>query len=230
MLSPEESRKALLKLFQRHPIADLDTLFGVLETTSRMSVFRRLSPLGYLTSYSHNGRYYTLADIPDFDADGLWRHRGACFSRRGSLKATVEHLVHVAEAGRTHAELRVRLQVRVHNTLLGLVRHGRIGREHFGALYLYVHADPEAAMAQLARRQELETAETRVQEAPLTVALIIEVLVEVINGAEVIPDPGTVSERLGARSVSVTSEQVEDVYRTYGLKKTVRSRSPRSRR
>ncbi|MBI3935385.1 MAG: hypothetical protein HY323_00265 [Betaproteobacteria bacterium] len=228
MLSPEESRKALVKLFQRQPVADLDTLLDVLNTTSRMSVFRRLSLLGYLTSYSHNGRYYTLANVPEFDAEGLWRCQGICFSRQGSLKATVEDLVHVAKAGRTHAELSVRLQVRVHNALLELVRQGRIGRELLGALYLYVSADPEAALAQVARREELEAAETGIQTAPLSVSLIVEVLVEVIHGAQVISDPSTVCERLNSRSVSVTLEQVEDVYRVYGLKKTLKSRSPRS--
>jgi len=64
----------------------------------------------YLSSYSHTGRYYTIRDIPVFDADGLWRHQGIGFSRHGSLKSTAEHMVLEAEAGRTHNELHVRLQ------------------------------------------------------------------------------------------------------------------------
>lgn len=223
MLPPEESQKALIKLFQRQPVVDLDALFGTLNTTSRMSVFRRLSLLGYLTSYSDNGKYYTLAKIPEFDAEGLWRYQGICFSRHGSLKATVEELVRVAEAGRTHAELSVRLQVRVHNALLELVRQNRIGRELLGAYYLYVNPDSKTAQTQIALRKKLEATGAVTQAAPLSVSLIVEVLVEVIHGAQVIPEPGTVFERLSARSVSVTVEQVEDVYRIYGLKKTLKS-------
>ena len=93
MLSPEQSRSALLRLFRKHEIAELDTLFKVLGTNSRMSVFRRLSDLGYLSSYSHAGRYYTILEIPEFDEDGLWVCRGVHFSRLGSLKETVEHFV-----------------------------------------------------------------------------------------------------------------------------------------
>lgn len=52
MLSPVESRKALLKMFRRKQIAHLDDLFHVLDTRSRMSVFRRLKPLAYLSSYA----------------------------------------------------------------------------------------------------------------------------------------------------------------------------------
>src|SRR3989442_417549 len=129
MLSPDQSRHALTSLFRRQGIADLNVLFTVLETHSRMSVFRRLSDIGYFSSYSHAGRYYTLEDIPQFDRDGLWHYQGVGFSRYGSLKSTVEHLVKDADTGRTHSELYVRLQVRVHNTLLDLVRGKRSGPE-----------------------------------------------------------------------------------------------------
>src|SRR6266545_3129151 len=98
MLPPEESRGALLRLFRKRPIVTLDTLFGTLRTRSRMSVFRRLSAIGYLTSYSHTGRYYTLQEIPEFDEEGLWHYQGVCFSRQGSLKNTVEHIVNDSEA------------------------------------------------------------------------------------------------------------------------------------
>lgn len=230
MLSPAESRQAVSKLFRRRPVVGLETLLEVLKTKSRMSVFRRLSLVGYLTSYSHNGRYYTLADIPQFDVNGLWRFQGICFSRHGSSKATVEHLVHVSEAGRTHRELLVLLQVRLHNTLLELVRQGRIGREPLGAVYLYVSADAQRAAAQVDRRKEFEEAEPAARAARMKPALVIEVLVEVIHAAQVIPDPGTLRDRLVARCVVLTLEQVEDIYRAYGLKKTAESRSRRSRR
>src|SRR5271157_2493502 len=148
MLGPEQSRQALTRLFQRQSITDLATLSAALETSSRMSVFRRLSVFGYLSSYSHAGRYYTLRDIPRFDRDGLWRYQGVCFSRDGSLKATVERLVEQSDAGRTHPELHARLQVRVHNTLLDLVEDRRIARETWRGHYLYVSATAARAESQ----------------------------------------------------------------------------------
>jgi len=72
MLSPEESKKALYRWFRKRFIADLDQLFHLLETKSRMSVFRRLKLIGYMTSFTDAGRYYTLEDIPAFDSWGLW--------------------------------------------------------------------------------------------------------------------------------------------------------------
>ena len=68
MLSKKTSKEVLQKLFRRRMIADLNMLYQTIETHSRMSVFRRLRELRYLSSYSHAGRYYTLADIPQFEA------------------------------------------------------------------------------------------------------------------------------------------------------------------
>ena len=227
MLSPYPSRLAFTSLFRRQGIADLNVLFTVLETQSRMSAFRRLSDIGYFSSYSHAGRYYTLRDIPQFDRDGLWQYQGVGFSRYGSLKSTVEHLVDDAEAGRTHSELYVRLQVRVHNTLLELVRGQRIGREPFGGQYLYVSAKSARATAQLALRgRQQEGAAT----AQLPSSVVIEVLLELVQGARVQPDAGRVATRLAARGLAVTTEQVEAVFARYELKKTARSRSGRLRR
>lgn len=229
MLSPQDSREALSDLFARRRIVDIKLLFDALRTSSRMSVFRRISDLGYLTSYSHTGRYYTLVDVPDFDADGLWQCQGVLFSRQGSLKPTVEHLVRSSETGRTHEELHLRLRVRVHNALLYLVRQGRIARETLGTLYLYVSGDSGTAAKQMARRQEQLEPILAPPTAQMSPTLVIEVLLEVIHSSRTVPEPEVVRARLAARSVAVSVEQVEQLFDIYGLKKTAGSRSKRSR-
>jgi hypothetical protein len=93
VLNKSDSNKAIKKLFRRFPIADLDTLFKTVKTSSRMSIFRRLREIGYFSSYTHTGRYYTLADIPQFDDYGLWIHQGIGFSQFGTLRATIVQLV-----------------------------------------------------------------------------------------------------------------------------------------
>jgi hypothetical protein len=227
MLGPEQSRQTLTRLFQRQSIADLAMLSDTLETSSRMSVFRRLSALGYLSSYSHDGRFYTLRDIPPFDQDGLWRYQGVCFSRAGSLKATVARLVEQSDAGRTHSELHVRLQVRVHNTLLDLVEDRRIGRETLRGHYLYVSADSKRGESQMMRRQQQSAEPVQPPESPAVV--VIEVLLDLVKSAGVRPDAGPVAARLAARGLAVTVGQVEAIFSRYGLKKTANSRSPHSR-
>ena len=222
MLNLEDSIQALTALFRRHPIADLDTLLTTLETQSRMSVFRRLSVIGYLTSYTHAGRFYTLRSIPTFDREDLWCYEGICFSRHGTLKSTVIHLVEQSDSGRTQHELQVRLRIRVHNTLLDLVRQKRIGRELWGGQYLYVSGDRERASTQLALRRTWADSGTALEVAT---SAVIDVLLDLVRSAGMQVDAMSVSERLGARGVVVTPEQVEEILSRHGVKKTALSRS-----
>ena len=141
---------------------------------------------------------------------------------------TVSHLVQNAEAGSTHHELHLRLRVRVHNTLLDLIQEKRIGREPLAGQYLYVSADAGRAGSQLAlRRRQLEHACGAPIEVPASV--VIEVLLDLVQGAGVRLDSCRVAERLSARGIAVTEDQVEGIFRLHGVKKTARSRSKRLR-
>lgn len=228
MLTASDSIEALTALFRSRPVADLATLFATLDTKSRMSVFRRLSAMGYLTSYTHAGRFYTLRNLPTFDRDGLWCHQGICFSRHGSLKATVPGIVENADAGKTQHELQVRLQVRVHNTLLDLVQEKRIRRETWAAQYLYVSADEARAEAQLTLRRTQPGIASEAA-AEVTASAVIDVLLDLVRSAGVQVDAGRVAERLNARGIVVTPDQVENIFSRHGVKKTAHSPSRRLR-
>lgn len=226
MLSPEDSRRVLRRVFRQRRMGDLALVSATLQTESRRSVFRRLCGLGYLRSCSHTGRYYTLEDIPDFDADGLWRYQGVLFSKHGTLKATTAHIVEVSEAGRTHRELATLLRVRVHNTLLDLVKSRRIGRELVRSLFVYVSGDAKRAATQIAAREQLPSAVVPRSVREAGQLLVVDVLLEVIHGAQLVPDAADVVARLTGRGVQATLEQVEGIFQAYGLKKTP---GPRSR-
>ena len=66
---------------------------------------RRLRQWRASHSHNRNGRYYALPDVPEFDGDGLWRWRGAFFSRHGNLRQTVVALVERSPAGLDAGEL-----------------------------------------------------------------------------------------------------------------------------
>jgi len=227
MLSPEESKKALFKWFRKRYVADLGQLFHVLETTSRMSVFRRLKVIGYLTSFTHAGRYYTLGEIPVFDSWGLWFYQEIGFSQAGTLKATVVDIVHASNAGMTPKELLHLLKIRIpntlHNALHGLVQSGQIGRHRSEGLCLYTHANPDKGQKQIeARRVQRE----RGVAEPLPMETTIAVLVEALKAGQVFVPPSEIAGRLGVRGLAVTVDQVSRIFSEYGIeaeKKTSRS-------
>ena len=218
-------------LFRKSPVMDMRAIERALGGRSRRSLFRDLDALGYLSSYTHTGCYYTLASVPAFDPDGLWRYQGIGFSRDGTLKATVRRLAESAEAGRTQRELQLRLGARVHNPLLDLVEHKRLRRESIAAEYVYVAAARPKAAKQIEQRRALVAAGLAAA-VPVGPTLEVEVLVEVIHGARLPqpPDAATVAARLGARGIRASEADVNTVLERHGLKKTAPSPSRRSRR
>jgi hypothetical protein len=217
----------LNELFRRKRAALLDDLRAALGTTSRTTIFRILKAVGYFTSYSHAGRYYTLRRTPKFDRRGLWSWRGIGFSSHGTLRATSVFLIKQSEAGQTHEEMQRQVCLRVHDTLRSLVKDGTITRERFEDAYVYLSADSKKAVAQMAVRRKLHVP-APAAVLPRDPLLVIDVLIEVIHHPRV--NAAAIAGRLRAAGRFVTPKQVEEVFHAYAVKKTaVRSRWPRSR-
>jgi hypothetical protein len=217
---------SLNQLFRRKRAALLDDLRAALGTASRTTIFRILKAVGYFTSYSHAGRFYTLRHIPKFDRLGLWSWRGIGFSSHGTLRSTAAFLIEQSEAGQTHEELQDKLGLRVYDTLRSLVQGGIITRERFEDIYVYLSADPKKADAQISARRKLHVS-APAAVVPPDPLLVIDVLVEVIHHPR--EDAAAIAARLRATGRIVTQKQVEEVFHSYAVKKTARLRWPRSR-
>ncbi len=216
MIGKADSVKKLQKLFRRFSVVDINSLSKALNTTSRMSIFRRLMEIGYLSSYTNTGRYYTLTNIPQFDNYGLWFHEGIGFSRFGTLKETIVAIVEASASGLTQLELSHILRGRVHNTLLTLVREKLVSRDRFDKVYLYVDADPDKAAVQVTKRAEKQS-DQFAPSASMPDTTVIEVLLETIHAAKIRIDPALVANRLMVRGILVTVKQVEQLFIQFGI-------------
>jgi hypothetical protein len=220
-----EPEPQLRSLFRKFVAMDMPSILSKMAGRAMRSLYRDLAGIGYLSSYTHAGRYYTLAEIADFDEHGLWFHEGIGFSRSGTLKKTAAVLVETSEAGRTHPELEALVRVRVHNSLLGLVEEKRLVRERIGRRYLYVSADATRGAEQLERRQERLVAIMPIP-AGLPAEVIIAVLVEALHASQGLAAAAVVAARLVARGQDVTAEQVVRVYAEFGLEPGKKTAEP----
>ncbi len=216
MLSTKDSAKALRAYLKKNRVATLPELLKILKTSSSMSVYRRLNALGYLSSYTHRGTYYTLSNIPVFDEAGLWQYEGIGFSRAGNLKATIATLVHRSPAGYTLNELDTQLKINVRNAPLHLVREGKITREETGGVYLYLSAKRERCEEQKAARHQFRTSGG--EELPGW--LVIDVLTTAIREYKLDMDSASIVKSLGDRGRYVTLAQVKQVLSVFTEKKT----------
>lgn len=223
MATKHQARQILEQAFRSKHVLDLQALKAALGAVSRTTVFRALVKVGYLTSYSHRGGFYTLEQIPDFNEDGIWTWGDVMFSRWHTLRATVSHMVNEAPAGRTHAELQARTHLRVHDTLHDLLAADEIGRVVFNHRFVYVSGDNETAQAQIREREASRPGEDDGSPAP-DPQVVVDVLLAFIDHSE----EGVDRLAVRLRRHGVTREQVDNVFRLYELeKKTALRRLPR---
>lgn len=144
---------ALRRHLRRHKIADLLELKKVLGTDTPLTVFRKLKQLDYRASYTHRGRFYTLAEIARFDDHGLWSQEAVWFSRYGTLLATVEAFVNRSPNGYYAPELANELHAEVQEPLRHLVQRQRLSRMEVHGQFLYTAIDfPQRRHQILTRR------------------------------------------------------------------------------
>jgi len=147
------SAEKLLALLQDQKVATMPQLKDALGSSVTYTVLRKLSPLGYRSSYSHNGTYYTLDALAHYDELGLWSWGDVHFSRQGTLVNTAEALVTRAPAGYLVPELEAVVHVAAKDALRQLVQAGRLFRREWQGRYLYCALERTRRQEQWAARQ-----------------------------------------------------------------------------
>ena len=147
------SAEKLLNLLQDQKVATMPQLKDALGSSVTYTVLRKLSPLGYRSSYSHNGTYYTLDAIAHYDELGLWSWGDVHFSRQGTLLNTAEALVTRAPAGYQVPELEAVVHVAAKDALRQLVQAGRIFRREWQGRFLYCALERTRRQEQWAARE-----------------------------------------------------------------------------
>ena len=145
--------QAIAALIRERIAVKLPDLQVVLGPVSQSTVRRWLAAAGCRSSYSHNGRYYTLDELADYDAHGVWSYGDIRFSQFGTLTATVVALVNQACTGLFSSDLKQIVQLDVLPTLSRLTQAGCVSRVGVGDRYLYCASD--AAIRRRQRRNRM---------------------------------------------------------------------------
>ena len=207
----------ITQLFKTHRILTINQLQEFLDR-SRRTLFRDLSPLASLSSFTHAGKYYTLQSIAQFNSNGLWFFEGVGFSLDGTLKVTLLNKVHASLTGFTQKELSQLLRLRVHDPLRTLVEEKRLQRQVLSdRVYLYLSHNESKAQQQMNQRISLQKVNS---DYLPSIDHRIEILAETIRcylkvewvAEELLPG-------LHHRGVSVTSKDIETVLALYDIKK-----------
>ena len=219
MPSPLPPAEQLQKLFSRRTcwmLAELSHVLGY----ARIGVRRFLKEIGYFSSYTHNGKWYTLRSTPRFDRDGLWRHRDIGFSKHGSLISTIACLINRSPAGLSARELTQKLRHPCSALLTNLHKGGALQRLKLGGEFRYLSTD-----AATDRRQREQAQAAYPASESLSTYVAVLVLVEQVKHPEFSFEQlaASVLRREGLR---VAAEDIRRFFEAHGLKKTPVTSTP----
>jgi hypothetical protein len=221
MMPPIKSKQQLVSLFADQPCWMIEPLAAAIGYAVP-SVRRFLAEIGYFSSFTHNGKWYTLKDIPRFNHEGLWFCETIGFSRSGSLTQTIVHLADRSQAGLTAEQIGQKLRSRCHSVLVHLVRIGQLQRHKIGRSHVYLSTNPSISTLQ----QQLID-QRQLSLAPLAAEIAVLVLVEAIRY------PNRSYAQLAqtikrSRGVAIETAQIETLFAAHGLKKNRRTGASRS--
>jgi len=209
----ERARKA----FGRRKIMTLGEVAEFIRSSIH-TARRRLKQWQAANSYNHNGRYYTLPEVPEFDGNGLWRWRGVFFSQYGNLKQTVRTLVQRSSAGLDAGELRALLGLDPRSFLSAFATDPQLRREKTQGRFVYYAADAAVYSGQRERRGMRQPT-----SRPPTPSEAIAILVEKIKHPALTHE--ALSGHLRKQKVLVEASTIENFFLRHGLtvKKTPHS-------
>jgi len=209
MTASTQAIRRLTDLFQKEPCWMIEPLSQQIDY-SIPSTRRFLVQTGYYSSFTHNGRWYTLASIPRFSNDGLWFYRDIGFSRAGSLTRTLVALIDASANGMSAVQLGQKLRCRCHGVLVDLYRRNLIQRQRSARAHVYLSCDAQTAEAQR-RAMAVST------ELPAQIAVLV--LAEFIRQPSA--DAAQLARQVSAKAaVRIRVDQIRALFESHGLKKT----------
>lgn len=197
------------KTFRRRKIMTLVEVAELIHSSIH-TARRRLRAWRAHNSFNRNGRYYTLPDVPEFDANGLWRWRGVFFSQHGNLKRTVVELVRRSQAGLDAGEMRSLLGLEPRSFLSAFADHPQLRREKAQGRFVYYSSDPAVYSGQRQHRCEL-SAKGREPTPFEAVAILVEKIKHPALSNE------SLSRRLRKQKLLVEPETIETLFVRHDL-------------
>jgi len=205
----------LVQLFSRQKCWMIDELSQAIGC-SIISIRRLLKQAGYFSSYTHNGKWYTLSSIPVFNKNGIWLYGDIGFSKQGTLTKTIIYHVNKSSAGLSARDLGELLHHPCHAVLTILYKDKQIDRVKLTSEYTYLSRDKSVNQLQhnhLKGRMVEDTAH------PLSTQAAVFVLVEFIKNPRLSFEQMARGLRNSQR-ITVMPSDITRFFQEHGLKKT----------
>ncbi len=167
-----------------------------------------------IRSYDHNGRYFSLEKLAEFNSYGIWKYNNIHFSKFGNLKNTLVAIINNSPQGMDASQIRGVLGVDTRSFLSQYKDVSGVKREKLSVNYVYFSADQEKFPEQISRRKLTMEA---MAHPPLKGPAAISVLVAAIKHTGFTAEE--LSEHLHKFGTRVKPGAIQDFFKFYGIEK-----------
>lgn len=207
----------LVEIFMKHIVMSMDELIKH-TNVSKITIRRRLDEIGYVTSYNHNGMYYTLLKLAKFDESGLWEHKGIRFFKDGGLQELIISQINTSGKGYTSEEINTQLGTRVSNQLRALTRKNLIQRKKYSDFYVYYSINENIRKRQVSlREKDINLPSTDEETQTSDEKKTIKILHEVIKDPSISPEK--MGELLRENGFKISDSFIKQVFSKYEIQK-----------
>lgn len=207
-----EHDQETIKAFKQQKVLTIIVLCTLLHC-SIATIRRRLKEWSAISSYNKSGRYYTLPSIPKFNKKGLWKHQGIFFSKHGTLKNTVIHLVQISSRGLSNSELEKILGINPNSYLPQYKQLAGVKREKHKRQVVYFAADEKAYQQQKQNRFPPEPTALKLPPDALGIIVLVEL---VKNPNKTVAELSNMLRREGYK---IDVDMIENFFKHHGLTK-----------
>ncbi len=167
-----------------------------------------------IRSYDHNGCYFSLERLAEFNSYGIWEYNNIHFSKFGNLKNTLVAIINNSTEGMDASQIRDVLGVDTRSFLHQYKDVSGIKREKLGGNYVYFSSDQGKFPEQLSRRKQNMEA---LVHPPLKGTVAINVLVATIKHPNFTVEE--ISQYLHKLGTKVKPKAIQDFLGFYGIEK-----------
>ena len=129
---PQITVNSIHEIFKSRYAINSKQLMNYFECTYQY-LWTYLRKVGYYSSFTHNGQYYTLANIPQFDTNGIWFYTEPVageigFTKHKTAKNLILYLINSSKTGMTEDDIQEIIKIRVFNQLKQFADQSKIQR------------------------------------------------------------------------------------------------------
>jgi len=124
------------RIIRKYKIQSFVTILSKMDCSS-ITLRRDIKAIGGTTSYTHRGKYITLADIPVFNENGIWFYKKVGFTKFKNSLDLIVSIINTKE-GITKENIEEILKIRISKQIQILLKQNRLHRVKLGAKYFYL--------------------------------------------------------------------------------------------